>query len=67
MCFKFKFASNFKHTVSHILPPHEGEMETTEPTFVSLLFPCFRFTFECFAQCFFLGDKSLTFTNKHNS
>ena len=68
MCFKFKFASQFKHIVSHILPPpHEVEMETMEPTFVSLLFPCFCFTFEGFAQCFFLGDKSLTYTNKHNS
>ena len=34
-------------------PPHEGEMETMEPTFISLLFPCFCFTFEGFAQCFF--------------
>ena len=53
MYFKFKFAFHFKHTVSHILLPHEGEMETMERPFISLLFPCFRFTFEGFAQCFF--------------
>ena len=54
-----KCVSNLNlHLILNILwaissPPHEGEMETMEPTFVSLLFPCFCFTFEGFAQCFF--------------
>ena len=69
-----KCVSNLNlHLILNILwavsfpPPHEGEMETMEPTFVTLLFPCFCFTFEGFCSVFLLGDKSLTHTNKHNS
>ena len=69
-----KCVSNLNlHLILNILwavsfpPPHEGETETMEPTFVSLLFPCFCFTFEGFCSVFFLDDKSLTHTNKHNS
>ena len=49
-------------------PPMKVKWKQWNPcTFVSLLFPCFCFTFEGFCSVFFLGDKSLTHTNKHNS
>ena len=39
LCFKFKFASQWRHLCCCTLP-RQGEMEAREPSFVSLLFPC---------------------------